>query len=403
MTKNMKNIPERNKVIVYKPDLLPLSETFIKEQVYHLKSWQGILFGENHISDGIDLSDVQFRTINAIDRIVLKIKRRILPWPQMPTASILKMLKRENAKIVHVHFGVNAVLQGWSLSRALKIPMIVTLHGADISVFKERWESGEFGADFKMYPKNLLRIAEAEDVHFIAVSESIKERALDFGIPDRKITVSYIGVDTGKFLPARSAISSKKDVLFVGRLVEKKGCIYLLKAFESIQDNFFGSKLVIVGDGPDRAMLEDYAKQRQVRAEFKGSLDRNRVRELMLDSRIFCLPSITAENGDAEGLPIVILEAQSSGIPVVTSAKGGATEGIVNGKTGFAHKEKDIKAIEMALNNLLRDDTLTEKFSLAAREHILEKMDIIKCIEHLESIYSEHSKRVQQNSGHSAG
>jgi glycosyltransferase involved in cell wall biosynthesis len=111
----------------------------------------------------------------------------------------------------------------------------------------------------------------------------------------------------------------------------------------------------------------------------------------MDQARVFCLPSVTANNGDAEGLPIVILEAQSCGLPVITSARGGATEGIQDGETGFAHREGDVDQLTESLVHLLNDDDLACDFSISARNRALRCFDIEHCNQLLEAIYEKHS------------
>jgi len=142
-----------------------------------------------------------------------------------------------------------------------------------------------------------------------------------------------------------------------------------------------------VGNGPQESMLKNFAIEHNVRVRFLGALGREDIKQELSKTRVFCLPSITAENGDAEGLPIVVLEAQSCGVPVITSARGGATEGIIDGVTGYAHKEKDIDELSSMLEKILSDDVLAEQMGLHAREYMLNQMDINSCTKILESIY----------------
>lgn len=92
-------------------------------------------------------------------------------------------------------------------------------------------------------------------------------------------------------------------------------------------------------------------------------------------------------NGDAEGLPITVLEAQACGVPVVTSARGGATEGIEDGRTGFAFREKDIDALESALVRLLSDDPLVARMTVVAQAHVRARFDLRQCTVALEELY----------------
>ncbi|MGE6442963.1 glycosyltransferase [Pseudomonas bubulae] len=378
------------KVIIYKFNILAYSETFIYEQTYNLRQWNGKLIGNNILTNGLNLEGISFHTIGFKNKLLEKCMRRFNFLLNRPPHGLIKELQQENADLIHIHFATEAVL-AWPMLKELKLPIIVTLHGYDINVYREWWEKGNEGRTMKNYPRNLLQIAQEDNIQFLAVSEAIKTRAIEYGIPESKLEVSYIGVDTQKFTPSAKSISERTQILFVGRLVEKKGCRYLLEAFESIQHDYPLSELVIVGDGPLENSLKNFAKDKNLRATFLGALSGEKVKALMDEARVFCLPSITAESGDAEGLGIVILEAQACGVPVITSARGGATEGIQHRVTGFAHEEKDVAGIKYALHALFSDDELANEFGIAARKFAVKHMDIKKCTERLEEIYSKYA------------
>jgi len=107
------------------------------------------------------------------------------------------------------------------------------------------------------------------------------------------------------------------------------------------------------------------------------------------EARVLCLPSLTAANGDAEGLGMVLLEAQACGVPVVTSARGGASEGIIDGVTGFSFAENDVEELSERLYAVLADDVRALAMSHAARQFVLEAFDIRKCTQQLEDLYEE--------------
>lgn len=383
------NAAKKPRVLVYKSSLLPYSETFIKEQMRHLMKWDAILLGQKVLRPGLDLSDVEVVELNASRPFWSRWLHRafkLLWWADPRNCRAVKALKPD---LLHAHFGPEGVAI-WPLAKALNIPLLVTLHGYDITTHRAHWEQSSSRIK-RLYPERMLTMAREPGVHFIAVSEAIRQKALAYGIPADKISVSYIGVDTDRFVPGNTPLSNRQQVLFVGRLVEKKGCQYLVEAFANIQEQYPEAELVIVGTGPQEAMLKELVSQRRVRARFLGVLDSRQVQQQLDLSRVFCLPSITAENGNAEGLGIVILEAQACGVPAITSAHGGATEGIVDGVTGFAHGEKDVAAIEQALVRLLADDELANEMGRRAREHMLQNMDLKECSRKLEAIYDWHA------------
>lgn len=388
---------KRPTVIVYKSRLLPYSETFIREQVRMLRGWRAILAGDDKVGKGLALDGLDVRLLGYRSRILQRLANRsskylIWSWPK------LRALKDEHADLLHIHFATDAY-RIWPLARQLALPTLITLHGYDINTYRSWWEAGNGGPFMRNFPSGLLKLAQDPRVHFIAVSKAIRQSAIEFGLPEEKITVRHIGVDTESFTPGPKPIAQRRDILYVGRLVEKKGCRYLLQAFEQIQDDFPDYRLVIVGAGPLGDELRSYARERGVRAVFLGALPAEQVRRCLDETRVFCLPSITADNGDAEGLGIVILEAQAAGVPAITSARGGAQEGIVHGRTGFAHAEKDVAALRQGLVNLLRSDDLAERFGRHGREHVVATMDIASCNQQLEELYEQHAFGTRRHAG----
>src|SRR5580693_1609747 len=375
------------KVLVFRSELLPLSETFIKEQILACKRWQAVLVGIHAVNelplDGLDVRVLRPNKPSYINRLRWKFSRMRQSIP----SSVVNMLRREQASLLHVHFGLDA-LEAWPLARALDLPMLVTLHGYDININREWWEAGHGGNAMRDYPARLMELAKQPRVHFIAVSEAIRRRAMSCGIPEKKITVRYIGVDTLKFASISPPIVEReRRVLFVGRLVEKKGCEYLLKAFVKVQSVIPDALLIIVGDGPLRASLQELAHYLGVQIKFRGGRSSAEIYQEFKLAKALCLPSITAENGDAEGLGIVLLEAQASGVPVVTSASGGSTEGISDGVTGFAFRERDVSTLSAHLISLLTDDAVAASFAAAGPYLMAEKFDLFQCTASLESLY----------------
>src|SRR5262249_49421356 len=153
-------------------------------------------------------------------------------------------------------------------------------------------------------------------------------------------------------------------------------------------------ELVMVGDGRLRGKLEALASELNVPVNFAGVLANEQIRDQLHMTRVFCSPSVTADNGDAEGLPIVILEAQACGVPVVTSARGGVEEGIIHGVSGYAFEEKDIDTLSKRLVRLLRQDALVTSMSCAARRNIEENFELNSCTAKLEELYDSWAANI---------
>ncbi|MFB3239117.1 glycosyltransferase [Aeromonas salmonicida] len=378
------------KILIFRTHLLPYSETFILAQASNLEHWSATLLGETQLGKGLPLDGLTVETLleSEAAHTALSMQRALNDYVQTSLLSRADGYKDAGFSLIHAHFAIDG-LRVYPLAKKMNVPLIITLHGYDINIYKEWWHNGSGGRAMASYPERLIALAKEENVHFLAVSEAIKNRAIEYGLPEEKLTVSYIGVDCEQFKPSDIAMSERLQVLFIGRLVEKKGCQYLLAAFCKIQEKFRNIKLVVAGSGPQETMLKNFAIEHNIRVEFLGALGLEEIQQELSKSRVLCLPSITAENGDAEGLPIVVLEAQSCGVPVITSARGGATEGIVDGVTGYSHKEKDIDEISMLLDRVLTDHELSEKFGINARENILKNMNIKNCMQRLESIYDQ--------------
>lgn len=389
---------KKSKVIIYQDSLLSYSETFIKQQILGLKRWDAILLGHKYKKNSLDFSMInsQLLTPNRLS-LIKHVKYILNRWNNKPDKTGLKTIEHIAPKLIHAHFGTSAV-DIWPYAKALGVPMLVTLHGFDISIRRDWWESGKRGSRKRHYPSQLLRMAQEPQVHFLAVSQAIRQRAIDFGIPAEKITTSYIGVDADAFNPGKTPLPERANrILYVGRLVEKKGANYLLEAFRHVKARVPDAELILVGKGP----LEDSLKARISAAQiegvhFTGALSSQQVREQMDAAKVFCLPSITAVSGDAEGLPISILEAQTSGVFVVTSSSGGQGDNLIDQQTCFIFSEKDQDTLAQILIKLLTHTQEHLGIISSQRQLIQQRFRLDQCCTQLENIYDHYAQLNQQ-------
>ncbi|MBV8852260.1 MAG: glycosyltransferase [Sinobacteraceae bacterium] len=373
-------------VLVVRSELLRYSETFVRQQVLSYVNWRPVLVGLERVA-GLPTEDLRVRLLPSSRTIAARAYRKVLRSLQIPPPGIRRRLLGESPSLIHVHFGTDAV-DHWDWIRAFDLPIVVTLHGYDINISRRWWKDPAQSPARRRYPGRLLQMAADPRVHFVAVSQAIARRASEWGIAPERISVRHIGVDTRSFRRTGPPLWERKPtVLFTGRLSEKKGVEYLIRAFAEVKKQLSSAELVIIGDGSLRQGLEQLAAQLNVPVSFLGAQGNDEVQRQLQRARVFCSPSVTAANGDAEGLPIVILEAQACGVPVVTSARGGAEEGIIDGVTGFAFREKEVDTLARHLLYLLRDGAAAERMGQAGRRHIASKFDLRRCTGELERLY----------------
>lgn len=366
-------------VAIFSGRLLPASETFIRAQAECLDAFESIYVGARRVS-GLNLPQEKTLVVNQGGLIG---KSQEYLFKQFGIApSLTRQLRQIKPELIHAHFGVCGTL-ALPLSEAIQRPLIVTFHGFDACMGDEYARRDSLST--RVYLKRRERLKQKTHT-FIAVSDFIKTRLISQGFPEERIKVHYIGVDTQQF-QSQASINREPIVLFVGRLTEKKGCKYLIRAMANVQKRRPDTQLVIIGDGILRPELEALAKSKLNHCQFLGAQSPTVVRHWMSRAQVFSVPSIIASSGDAEGFGIVFAEAQSMGLPVVSFSTGGIPEAVVNGKTGFLSAEGDWKSLAGYILQLLENPQLWQQMSYAGRQHIQDNFDLSTQIKALEDIY----------------
>lgn len=371
----------RSWVIIYRHFLLPFSETFIREQAEHLEGFRPFYVGLQK-NEEIGLPPERLAVLDT------------KTWQGKMSAAVfltlgrnrplLQRLRALKPSLIHAHFeggGIAAL----GLAKVLRIPLVVTCHGFDVTMTDEsRWPNPLLRRLYKFARRRLHRKARL----FIAVSQHIKRCMLAKGYPEERLMVHYIGVDCRVFCPDSQTVR-EPIVLFVGRLVEKKGCAYLIRAMQTVQQTHPGIRLVIVGDGPLRHDLQALADELGVPAEFPGVQTVAGVKDWMNKAQVLCLPALRAANGDMDGCCMVLAEAQAMGLPVVAFATGGTPEAVCHRQTGLLVPERDQDQLAHSILSLINDPALWQQFSDAARAHVLENFNLAKQNNRLEEIYRQ--------------
>ncbi len=375
----------RTKTAIFRHTLLPLSETFIAEQIRHLRGVDVVALGiRRQNSDRFELPPAHL--VNSDGGLAGRV-RELVYISTGRAAALDRAIAREEVDLLHAHFGVEGL---YALPFALRhrLPLITTFWGFDATMSRARLLLSGKPAwiRYGLFAERLRR----RGTLFIAVSEYLRSRLLESGFPPGRTIVHYNGVDVGAFTPPDRE-AGDRTVLSVGRMVEKKGMEYLVEAFARIAGQVPEARLEIAGDGPLRQSLERLTSERELsaRVTFHGSLSHREVAGLMQRASIVCQPSVTAANGDSEGLPTVVLEAAATGRPLIGTHHSGIPEIIADGTTGFLVPERDVAALADRLLLLLTNAELRGRMGEAGRKRIEREFDLVKQAERLEEIYRE--------------
>jgi glycosyltransferase involved in cell wall biosynthesis len=306
-------------------------------------------------------------------------------------ANFARVLAEREAVLAHAHFSLDAAVF-LPIAQKLRIPFVVTLHGYDVTTEDSTLRKSVLGRVYLDRKKQLWENAD----RFFCVSEFIRQSAIDRGYPKEKLLTHYIGIDAKAFTPDIS-IKREPIVLFVGRLVEKKGCVHLIRAMAQVEARFPLARLVVIGDGPLRAELEATAGSLLRRCQFLGVQSAQSIKQWLNRSRVFCVPSVIASGGDAEGFGIVFSEAQAMGVPVVSFATGGIPEAVIHGEGGLLAPERDEKTLAEYISLFLEDDEEWERASRAGRQWVERAFDLEKQTRLLEQHYFQHAEGADQN------
>ncbi|HXW14593.1 MAG TPA: glycosyltransferase [Terriglobia bacterium] len=361
--------------IIYRDELLAASETFIPAQAGSLEHFRPLYVGLRRVQ-GLPLAESECHIISCggVAGVVQRARFKLLG----PDARLRRKLQQSSPALMHAHFAPDAC-NALALAESLRIPLLVSLHGYDITVGDQHHPAAY------RWRRERLR---AQASRFLCVSNFLRGKAIARGFPAAKTVVHYTGTDVDFFRPD-PRVPRSPVVLFVGRLVPVKGCEYLIRAMTCVQRSAPEARLVVIGDGYLRPKLEQQAASSLRNFEFLGAQQPAAVRLWMNRASVLCTPSVSMESGYTEAFGMVFVEAQAMGLPVVSFASGGIPEAVAEGETGFLVKERDWQALANRLLRVLTDRDLWARFSQAGQSRVRTLFDIRKQAMALDSIYQQ--------------
>jgi glycosyltransferase involved in cell wall biosynthesis len=371
-------------VLIFRTDLLPPSETFVAAQAHALRRFSPCFAGLGFVPAGLPIDSCESVVLTRGHSLTEKLRRRLFLYTGI-APQFVRALDRRRPVLMHAHFAPDAAT-ALPLVRDLRIPLLVTLHGYDATSSDKALRLALAGRVFLHRRTQLF----ARAAMFVCVSEHIRQQALAHGFPSAKLRTLPIGVDLDFFAPdPMHSRSLDPIVLFVGRLVEKKGCAHLIRAMVEVERLHPAAKLLIVGDGPllDPLRLQARALLRQ--CTFLGSQPPSVVRNLMQRASLLVAPSIVAASGDTEGLPITLCEAQAMALPVAGFHGPGISEAVVHNQTALLVPPGDDAALAEAIHTLLADGNLASDLGAAGRRRAEARFSLVQQTACLEDLYAQ--------------
>jgi colanic acid/amylovoran biosynthesis glycosyltransferase len=357
---------EQKRFLVYAPQILPLSQAFVPDQLRLLTRYRGTLAGRSRVASPLDpesfcLGDKKFGRLESGVLVMTGHSPRLE-----------KFIRAFDPHLIHAHFGFGGT-EIMDIARRLDIPLVVTFHGWELSLEKPARRPTRYEAE---HLKRRAALFEQADL-VLAVSAWLRERVLALGAPPEKTGVHYLGIDTERFDGIRKSNGGHRIVM-LGRLVRSKGMHFALDALRLLRERIPDVSLTIIGSGPEQESLERAAREQRLPVIFLGAQKQHVIREVFSDARVLCFPSTSSQNNQAEAFGLAAIEAQAMGLPVVGAATGGIVEAIDDGATGFLVPDADPVALAAALEKILLDDVLFNAFSANARAWIAKKFDARK-------------------------
>ena len=293
----------------------------------------------------------------------LSVFARIVIFQLLTIPLLVRLDSKYNFDVFHVHGDWSLAVLGSFIKLLLKKPVFLTIHAS--------MKGGLWSRLGRMGIEPFLIVDK-----IVTVSEEIKKQLSDAGVPASKISVISSGVWLSRFYMVKKYYLKKDNptILFVGRLRRVKGVRILIEAFRLVLGAFSQARLLIVGDGPSKAELEELSSKMGLRkhVKFFGTVPHHHIPKYLSMADVFVLPSIETSQEKGEGRPTALMEAMAAGVPVVASRIGGIPEIVKHGKNGLLVKPGDYAELADTIIKVLSDPLLASQLGFEASKSATE-------------------------------
>ena len=304
------------------------------------------------------------------------------PYELALSSKLVNVIKTFRIEVLHVHYAIPHAYAGYMAKKMLQtegihIPMVTTLHGTDITLV----------GNHPFYKPAVTFSINKSDV-VTSVSESLKQDTLKYFEITKEINVVHNFIDTEKFSTGFTdcqrelmAEADEKIITHVSNLRPVKRIQDVIKVFYGIQKTI-KSKLLIVGEGPERANAEATCATLGIQDKVVFLGQSNEVDKILCFSDLFLLPS------EAESFGLAALEAMVNGVPVISSNAGGIPEVNIHGESGFLSEIGDVDDMAANAIKILKDETTLNTFKSKAKD-VAKRFDIERIVPQYEALYEQ--------------
>jgi len=293
---------------------------------------------------------------------------------------VVPFLGRGDYEVIHCHFGPNGQRAIFLKELGIFTGKIITVfHGYDMSQYIQK-----HGGDVYKH------LFDKGDL-FLPISDRWKKELISMGCPEDKIRVHHMGIDPQRYDSIQNKIrcSDKIRILSIGRFVEKKGIRYGIEAVGRIIEKHPEIEYRIIGDGELRNEVELIINQTNLREKVKllGWKSQEEILTFIKDSDIFLAPSVTSEDFDQEGIPVVLMEAMAMCLPVLSTYHSAIPELVSDGVSGLLVPERDVDSLANSLAYLIDHPQIWAEMGLSGRQIVEERFNINKLNDNLVELY----------------
>jgi glycosyltransferase involved in cell wall biosynthesis len=276
----------------------------------------------------------------------------------------LRVIRRERPDILHVHWWMPGGIVGWIASILTRTPYVLTSHGTDLFIVRNF-------AILKPLARKIY--GRARGIHVI--SSTLLDILEEFKLTDHeRAHVFPMPVNVAGFTLQRVR-TEVPNILFVGRLIERKGVEFLLRACRRLQDTDIRFETTVIGEGPERERLGSLARELGIseKIKFLDFVPHSEIGRYFSNASVLVLPSITDWKKEQEGLGMVVLEAMIARVPVVASDSGGIVDAVIHERTGLLVPERDVEGLAEAMKRILTDPAIARTLGDQGHEFAAEK------------------------------